>query len=130
VAAPAAPAETPRFERRGGSGSAAGTSTGAAPRPWSISSSIAGFGPARAASYSATVANTGRPADAASALDAASPAITDSRRLLTTASRDRRRKLIREVAIREPFGTTSPTFVPGDVRIRDAADVISSSTSR
>jgi len=56
--------------------------------------------------------------------------MTDRRRLLTSASRERSRKLIREVAIREPFGTTSAIFVPGADRIRDAADVISSSTSR
>jgi hypothetical protein len=83
-----------------------------------------------AASYSPTVAKTGSPADAARARDAGSPATTDRRRLLTRASRERRRKLIREVAIRDPFGTTSATFVPGADRIRDAADVISSSTSR
>ena len=58
--------------------------------------------PAIAASHSATLANTGRPADAASARVAGSVATIDSRRLLTTASRDRRRKFIRDVAIREP----------------------------
>jgi hypothetical protein len=47
-----------------------------------------------------------------------------------TASRDRRRKFIREVAIRDPYGTTRATLVPAAVRIRDAAEVISSSTSR
>jgi hypothetical protein len=38
--------------------------------------------------------------------------------------------LIREDAIREPYGKTSATLVPGADRILDAADVISSSKSR
>ena len=100
------------------------------PWPASTSSSAEALGPASAASYSGTVAKTGSPAEAARARDAASPAITDSRRLLTSASRERSRKLILDVAMRDPYGTTSATFVPGADRIRDAADVISSSTSR
>jgi len=120
-----------------GDGSAGGSGTGvsataaaAAAADEPIASASPRGGPASAASYSATVANTGNPADAASARDAASPATIDSRRLLTTASRERRRKFIRDVAIREPYGTTRATFVPVVERIRDAADVISSSTSR
>jgi shikimate kinase len=81
-------------------------------------------------SHSATLAKTGRPADAASARVAGSVATIDRRRLLTTASRDRRRKFIRDVAIREPYGTTRATFVASDPRMRAAAEVISSSTSR
>ncbi len=81
-------------------------------------------------SYSGTVPKTGSPADAASDRAAASPDTIDSRRLFMTASRDRSRKFIREVAIRDPYGTTSATRVPAADRIRCAADVISSSTSR
>ena len=58
--------------------------------------------PAATASHSATLAKTGRPAEAASARVAGSVETIDRRRLLTTASRDRRRKFIRDVAIREP----------------------------
>jgi hypothetical protein len=83
-----------------------------------------------ASSHSATLAKTGRPAEAARARVAGSVATIDRRRLLTSASRDKRRKFIREVAIREPYGTTSATFVASDPRIRAAAEVISSSTSR
>jgi hypothetical protein len=86
--------------------------------------------PPRASSYSPTDAKTGNPADAASARVAASAATIDSRRLLTIASRDSSRKFIRDVAIRDPYGTTSATFVDVADRIRVAADVISSSTSR
>ena len=53
-------------------------------------------------SHSATLEKTGRPAEAARARVAGSVATIDSRRLLTIASRDRRRKFIRDVAIREP----------------------------
>ena len=49
-----------------------------------------------------TVLNTGNPADAASARVAASPATIDSRFSLVMASRASRRKLMREVATREP----------------------------
>jgi len=132
VAAPDA-APRARFERGGLAAAAETSASGASPASAPTtpgSSSTAGFGPARAASYSAIVAKTGSPAEAASAREAGSPAITDSRRLLTSASRERSRKLIREVAIREPYGMTSATFVPAADRIRDAADVISSSTSR
>ena len=94
---------------------------------WSAS---AGWLPPAAASYSATDANTGNPADAARARVAASDATIDSRRLLTTASRDSSRKFIREVAIRDPYGITRATFVASELRIRAAAEVISSSTSR
>ncbi|HEX5015455.1 MAG TPA: hypothetical protein VFV72_15015 [Candidatus Limnocylindrales bacterium] len=83
-----------------------------------------------AVSYSATDENTGRPADAARARVAGSDATIDRRRLLTTASRESSRKFIREVAIREPYGMTSATFVASEPRIRAAAEVISSSTSR
>jgi hypothetical protein len=86
--------------------------------------------PPAASSHSATLAKTGRPADAARARVAGSVATIDRRRLLTSASRDRRRKFIRDVAIREPYGTTSATFVASDPRMRAAAEVISSSTSR
>src|SRR5205814_4600615 len=103
--------------------------SGVGERASPIAESSAG-GRAIAASYSGTVPKTGRPADAASDRAAASPATIESRRLLTMASRDRSRKFIRDVAIRDPYGTTSASFVPGAFRIRDAADVISSSTSR
>jgi hypothetical protein len=58
--------------------------------------------PPPASSHSATLAKTGRPAEAARARVAGSVATIDRRRLLTSASRDRRRKFIRDVAIREP----------------------------
>jgi hypothetical protein len=79
---------------------------------------------------SATEAKTGKPAEAASAREAASPDTIDSRRLLTSASRESSRKFIRDVAIRDPLGTTKATRVAAEERIRCAADVISSSTSR
>ena len=82
------------------------------------------------ASNSATVAKTGRPAEAASARAAASVEMIDRARLRSSASRASSRKLIREVAMREPGGTTRPTRGSSDPRIRAAADVISSSTSR
>jgi hypothetical protein len=58
--------------------------------------------PANDASYSATDANTGKPADAARARVAESPATIASCFSLTMASRESRRKLIRDVATREP----------------------------
>jgi hypothetical protein len=58
--------------------------------------------PPAASSHSATLAKTGSPAEAARARVAGSVATIDRRRLLTSASRDRRRKFIRDVAIREP----------------------------
>ena len=58
--------------------------------------------PRRADSYSPTEPNTGSPADAARDREPASPDTIESRLLLTSASRDRSRKFIREVAIREP----------------------------
>ena len=87
-------------------------------------------GSARAASYSPTDANTGMPADAASARADASGATMSSRVPLTIASRASSRKLIRDVATRDPNGTTSPTRVSAAARIRAAAEVISSSASR
>src|SRR3954454_22375629 len=60
-----------------------------------------------AVSYSATVAKAGNPADAARARVAASPATIETRLSCVVASRDRRRKLIREVATRDPYGSTS-----------------------
>ena len=81
-------------------------------------------------SYSATLAKTGSPAEAASARVAESPATTASCFSLIRASRDSSRKLIRDVATREPYGRTSATRRPGTSRIRAAAEVISSSTSR
>ena len=58
--------------------------------------------PATEASYSATELKTGSPAEAASARVAGSPDTIDSRFSWVSASRDRRRKLIRDVATREP----------------------------
>ena len=81
-------------------------------------------------SYSPTVAKIGRPADAASARVAPSPATIESRLPLVSASRARRRKLMREVATREPYGSTTATRLPSDDRMRAAAEVISSSMSR
>ena len=129
VAAPASAATAPRPGRVAAvarpDGSAAPESRAAA-----STAPASSAGRAIAASYSGTVPKTGSPADAASERAAASPETIDSRRLLTTASRESSRKFIRDVAIRDPYGTTSATFVPGAFRIRDAADVISSSTSR
>ena len=84
----------------------------------------------RDASYSPTEANTGRPADAASARAAASLATIERRFSWVRASRASSRKLIREVATREPCGRTTATRRPSTERIRAAADVISSSMSR
>ena len=83
-----------------------------------------------AASYSPTDANTGRPAEAASARAEASGATMSSRRPFACASRASSRKLIRDVATRDPKGSTRPTRVPSAVRMRVAAEVISSSGSR
>jgi hypothetical protein len=85
---------------------------------------------ADALSYSPTEPKAGRPADAASARVAASPATIARRRPRVCASRARSRKLIRDVASREPYGTTSARRFSSVERIRAAADVISSSTSR
>ena len=81
-------------------------------------------------SYSATVAKIGMPADAARARVAASPAMIDSRLPFSVASRASRRKLIRDVETRDPFGSTIAMRVPSEPRTRAAAVVISSSTSR
>ena len=80
-------------------------------------------------SYSATVAKTGSPAEAASARVAASPAMIDRRFSWVIASRASSRKLMRDVATREPYGRTTATRRPSTVRMRAAADVISSSVS-
>ncbi len=85
---------------------------------------------AAADSNSVTLANTGRPADAASARVEPSGATIEIRRPRSEASRASNRKLIREVASREPCGSTIATQPGGADRIRPAADVISSSTSR
>ena len=53
-------------------------------------------------SYSATVAKIGSPAEAARARVAPSPATIDSRLPLSVASRESNRKLMRDVATREP----------------------------
>ena len=116
-----------RLSPVGSTGATVGMTAGITASP---ASSAAAGGPARADSYSGTVANTGSPADAASARVAGSPATIDSLRLLMTASRDSSRKFIRDVEIREPYGTTRATLVESEERIREAADVISSSTSR
>ena len=81
-------------------------------------------------SYSATDAKTGSPADAASARVAGSPATIDSRLSWVSASRASSRKLIRDVATREPYGRTTAIRAASEPRMRAAADVISSSTSR
>ena len=89
-----------------------------------------GRGASSDASYSATEANTGNPADAASARVAASAATIESRFSWVSASRDSSRKLMRDVATREPYGSTTATRRPSADRMRAAADVISSSISR
>jgi hypothetical protein len=60
--------------------------------------------PSSDVSYSATVEKTGRPAEAARARVAASPATTDSRFPFSVASRESSRKLMRDVATRDPKG--------------------------
>ena len=90
---------------------------------WASSSSSA-------SSYSPTDANTGRPAEAASARADASGATMSSRRPWLIASRASSRKLIRDVATRDPNGITRPTRESAAARIREAAEVISSSASR
>ena len=86
--------------------------------------------PAVADSYSATEAKTASPAEAARARVAGSPVTIDSRLSWVSASRDRSRKLIRDVATREPYGSTTAIRAASEARMRAAADVISSSTSR
>ena len=81
-------------------------------------------------SYSATVEKTGNPADAASARVAGSAATTERILPFVIASRASSRKLIRDVATREPYGNTTATRVASAARMRAAAEVISSSTSR
>ena len=86
-----------------GSGAAATTlaaTTGTAVAGRGSSSSA----PAVADSYSATDAKTASPAEAARARVAGSPVTIDSRLSWVSASRDRSRKLIRDVATREPYG--------------------------
>ncbi len=81
-------------------------------------------------SKAATETCVANPADAASARAEASFVTTSSRLLRLSASRARSRKLIRDVASREPSGRTRAIRSSGSARIRAAADVISSSTSR
>jgi len=104
---------------------AAGATTGTAV-PGRASSSK----PATDDSYSETEAKTGNPADAASARVAGSPDTIESRFSCSRASRVSNRKLIREVATREPYGRTTASCVASAPRMRAAAEVISSSTSR
>ena len=87
-------------------------------------------GPASDASYSATDANAGNPADVASARVAESADTIESRLSCSVASRDKSRKLIRDVATRDPYGRTTASRSWSDPRMRAAADVISSSISR
>ena len=109
----------------GGSSRATGGTTAApAARP------VTGGPLSRAASYSATDAKTGRPAEAASARVAGSADTIDSRLSCSIASRDSSRKLMRDVATREPCGRTTARRSCSAPRMRAAADVISSSTSR
>ncbi|MEJ7697726.1 MAG: hypothetical protein WKF78_14180 [Candidatus Limnocylindrales bacterium] len=54
----------------------------------------------------------------------------DKRFSWVSASRASNRKLIREVARRDPYGNTTATRGSALLRMRAAADVISSSTSR
>ena len=82
------------------------------------------------ASNAATEACTGNPAAAASARAEASAHTMSSRLPRAAASRASRRKLIRDVARREPYGSTSVIRFASVERMRAAADVISSSTSR
>ena len=87
-------------------------------------------GAARLSSYSNTVANVGRPADAARDRVGASGATTAMLRPRSWASRASSRKLMRDVPRREPAGSTNAIRRSGASRSRAAADVISSSTSR
>ncbi len=98
AATPAAPATAAPAPGRSGSGS--GPVTIVAER----SSGRSAMAPSVPSddSYSATVAKTGSPAEAASARVAASPAMIDSRFSWVMASRARSRKLMRDVATREP----------------------------
>ena len=113
-----------------GSASPDATPDAAAAATAPASASVPDRSSANEDSYSPTVAKIGRPADAASARVAPSPATMESRLPLVSASRARRRKLIRDVATREPYGSTTATRLPSVDRMRAAAEVISSSMSR
>ena len=129
VVAPVAGTAPAASEATATPAAAAAAGAPAAPAP-SPPSPPAASASSRSASYSGTVANTGIPAVAASARVDASGATMARRRLRPAASWASRRKLIRLVAIREPAGRTSATSRSVAVRIRAAAVVISSSTSR
>ena len=78
-----------------------------------------------------TVAKIGNPADAASARVARVTGHDRQPLAVGLASRASSRKLMRDVATREPCGRTTATRVAlGTPRMRAAAEVISSSTSR
>ena len=94
------------------------------------SSTDAASASSTAVSYSATVPNAAIPAEAASARVPRSGVTIARSRPYACASRASSRKLIREVAIRDPIGSTIASRGSGDSRIRAAALVISSSTSR
>ena len=81
-------------------------------------------------SYSPTELKTGSPAEAARARVAASLAMIERRFSWVSASRASNRKLIRDVATRDPCGSTTAARRPSTVRMRAAAEVISSSMSR
>ncbi len=138
-----APAAGPGSEPAASGGPASDATSVAAPAPATAAApapaTAAAVGPSRAssssspateASYSATELKTGSPAEAASARVAGSPDTIDSRFSWVSASRDRSRKLIRDVATREPYGSTTARRDASEVRMRVAAEVISSSTSR
>ncbi len=133
TAPPAAAVAAPAFRRERLAGApsvdACGSTT-AGDGPTDDGGPTTAGGGAVAASNSATVAWTGSPADAAIARAAGSAATIDRTRFRSSASRASSRKLIRDVARREPGGRTSATFVSVAFRIRAAALVISSSTSR
>ena len=80
----------------------------------------AGLGGAAATGAATGAAPTGLPAGDGRPIDPSRD----------TASRASSRKLMRDVATREPNGSTSPTRASSAARIRDAAEVISSSASR
>ena len=98
----------------GGSGGAAGATVGstmaaaaAAPAAGPATTGGSSSTPSSVDSYSATELKTGRPAEAASARVAGSAATIDTRLSWVRASRDSSRKLIRDVATREPYGRTT-----------------------
>jgi len=99
--------------------------------PPRVSLAVAAPGaPFAPASNAATDGCTVRPAAAASARADESAATISIVLPRSAASRASSRKLIRDVASRDPYGSTSARRSASVDRIRAAADVISSSASR